>query len=634
MSGGLRNLEPMLMHPRLKRLLIGQTLPTSAHAEERLTKAEALAVLSSDALSSVAYATQESLLVLVVAGTSASVLGWSLPIALLIVVLLGIVVLSYRQTIKAYPRGGGSYIVSKDNLGLIPALLAGSSLMIDYVLTVAVSISAGVDNLTAAIPGLHPVSVALCLGFIGLIMWVNLRGIRDSGRMFMIPTYAFLGSIFLLIALGLFQQVTGQVTPIPPPPGTLPAGTESLSLFLILRAFAAGCTALTGVEAISDGVPAFKPPEWKNARLTLLSLGILLGIMFLGISYLAHLYQLVPDLSEKQTVLSMLGRQIFGPSWLGQAGYYFLVSLATPAILFLAANTSFADFPRLCYFLSRDGFLPRQLTMIGDRLVYSNGIILLSLAAAALIILFKGSTSALIPLYAVGVFISFTLSQAGMVHYWFKQRATGWRASATINGLGAIATLLVLIIIISTKFIQGAWMVVVTIPLIVWLFLSISRHYQYVADRLSIKELAPRSYIPLSRGEKITHPAIVAVGQLHRGTVEALDYARNIADQVVAVHVDVGTTDREQLRRQWSALESDIPLQILDSPYRSVITPILEFLNQYESQHLDAVTTVILPIFVPRRWWQGLLHNQTILFLNAALSANKSRVITTVRFYL
>ena len=389
---------------RLRQLVIGRSLPSSAHAEERLTKAAALAVLSSDALSSVAYATQESLIVLVAAGTSASILSWSVPIAIAIIILLTIVILSYRQTIRAYPDGGGSYIVARENLGIYPGLIAGGSLMIDYILTVAVSISAGVDNITSALPGLRPYIIEICLVFIFLITLANLRGVKESGRLFMVPTYAFVVSIFLMIGVGIYHQLTGQVVPAPPPVEAIPSGTETLGLFLILRAFAAGCTALTGVEAISDGVLAFRSPEWVNARQTLTLLGVILGGMFLGITYLANLYQVVPG--EHATVLSILGQSIFG---IGPI-YYFLVLFATPAILTLAANTSYADFPRLCYFLARDGYLPRQLSLLGDRLVYSNGILLLSICAGFLVVIFRGDTTAIIPLYAVGVFTSFNVS--------------------------------------------------------------------------------------------------------------------------------------------------------------------------------------------------------------------------------
>ena len=606
---------------RLKEFLLGKSLPTSAHAEERLSNAAALAVLSSDALSSVAYATEEILLVLVAAGSGT--LGLSLPIAIAIILLLVMVVLSYRQTIRAYPKGGGSYIVARENLGLYPGLVAGGSLMIDYILTVTVSISAGTAALTSAIPKLHGFTVELCLLFIFLLMLANLRGLRESGKLFMIPTYAFIVSIFVLIGLGLFKQAAGHVPSSYP---NLPV-KESLSLFFILRAFSAGCTALTGVEAISDGVLAFKQPEWKNARLTLLYLGAILGAMFIGITYLAHAYHVVPG--QKQTVLSLLGHNI-----LGNGPLYYFLQVATLFVLILAANTSFADFPRLCYFLARDGFLPRQLSLLGERLVYSNGIILLSLFAAVLIIIFEGEVSAIIPLYAVGVFTSFTLSQAGMVRRWFKERTSGWQASALMNGLGAISTAVVLGVIISTKFLGGAWIVVVAVPLLVSLFLAINRHYRFVAEEVSVRDLGPRGYIPRPKVEVSTHPAVVIIGQLNKGTVEALDYARSIADEIVGIHVDIGLTDHEKLQQQWQELEQDIPLVILESPYRSLISPICRFVSEFEADHPGVLSTIIIPAFVTRNWWEGLLHNQTAFFLKRALRAKKSRVVTTVRYYL
>ncbi|MFB2921517.1 MULTISPECIES: APC family permease [Aerosakkonema] len=612
----------MSFFSQLKRFLVGESLPTSAHDEERLSKAAALAVLSSDALSSVAYATEEILLVLVTAGSAALV--WSLPIAVAIVLLLGIVVLSYRQTIRAYPKGGGSYIVARENLGLIPGLVAGASLMIDYILTVTVSVSAGTAALTSAIPQLRSFTVELCLIFIFLIMVANLRGVRESGRLFMIPTYAFIFSIFILIGIGFYQQFTGQVPANYP---NIPA-KESVSLFFVLNAFSRGCTALTGVEAISDGVLAFKRPEWKNARLTLLYMGEILGIMFLGITLLANAYRIVPQ--EGETVVSLLGRQILGE----HHPFYYFIQIATLLILLLAANTSFADFPRLCYFLARDGFLPRQLALLGDRLVYSNGIYILSLFAAILIVVFKGQVNAIIPLYAVGVFTSFTLSQAGMVRHWFQEKTSGWRASALMNGIGAIATTVVLAVIVATKFLEGAWLVVVAIPLVVNLFLAIRRHYKYVAERLSIQGVAPRSYIRRPKAEVATHPAVVVVGQLNRGTIQALEYARSIADEIVAVHVDIGTTDREKLQRRWQQLEADIPLVIVDSPYRSVIRTLVDFVSDFEDKHPGVLSTVIIPSFVTANWWEGILHNQTAIFLKAALRAHKSRVVTTVRYYL
>ena len=613
----------MSLFSQIKQVLVGKSLPTSAHAEERLSNAEGLAVLSSDALSSVAYATEEILLVLVAAGSGALI--WSLPIAVTIVVLLVLVILSYRQTIRAYPKGGGSYIVARENLGILPGLVAGGSLMIDYILTVTVSISAGTAALTSAVPSLQPFTVELCLIFVFLLMLANLRGVKESGKIFMLPTYAFIVSILILIGIGLFQQSTG-AGDIPQTYPELPI-KEEVSLFFILRAFSAGCAALTGVEAISDGVLAFKEPEWKNARLTLLYLGVILGIMFIGITYLAHIYHIVPE--EGQTLVSLLARQI-----LGNGPLYFFIQVATLLILLLAANTSYADFPRLCYFLARDGFLPRQLSLLGDRLVYENGIILLSLFAAALLVIFRGNTNAIIPLYAVGVFTSFTLSQAGMVRHWYKERTAGWFPSAIMNGIGAVATLVVLCVIVTTKFLGGAWVVVVAIPLVVSLFLAIRRHYQYVASRLTLEGVPPRSYIPRPKTDVVTHPAIVVVGQLNRGTLEALDYARSIADEIVGIHVDVGTTDREKLQQRWEQLEGDIPLVILDSPYRLVVSPIVEFITDYEARHSSVLSTVIIPAFVPRNWWESILHNQTALFLKASLRSKKSRVITTVRYYL
>ncbi|PSM50359.1 amino acid permease [Chroococcidiopsis sp. CCALA 051] len=612
----------MSLYTRIKRSLLGKPLPTSAFAEERLSNAAGLAVLSSDALSSVAYATEEILLVLILAGSSA--LNLSLPIGGAILLLLTVVTLSYRQTIRAYPGGGGAYTVSRENLGLYPGLVAAAALAIDYVLTVTVSISAGVAALTSAIPFLSTFTIDLCLLAVFLVMLANLRGVRAAGNLLMLPTYGFIASIFLLVCLGLVQQLSGYV---PSAVATIPA-TEPLSLFLILRAFAAGCTALTGIEAISNGVMAFKPPEWKNARLTMLYMSAILGVMFTGITYLAHAYHIVP--TAGQTVVSLLGRQIFGNGLL-----YYITQATTLLILLLAANTSFADFPRLASLLARDGFLPRQLSILGDRLIYSNGILLLSLFAAFLIILFQGQTNAIIPLYAVGVFTSFTLSQIGMVLHWFNHQTPGWKPRATINGIGATVTAIVLGVIVVTKFLLGAWLVVVLIPLVVWLFLAIRSHYQTISDRLSIVGLEPHRY-PMLRTpcDTVTHPALVLVGQLHRGTLEALDYARSIADEIVAVHVDIGTTDRDSFQQQWQQLEADIPLAILDSPYRSVISPLSNFVSEFEAQHPDLFCTIVIPIFVTRHWWENLLHNQTAWFLKAALRVKRSRVVTFVGYYI
>jgi amino acid transporter len=613
----------MSFYVQIKKFLIGKSLPTSAHSEERLSNAAALAVLSSDALSSVAYATEEILKVLVLAGSA--VLGGSIWIALAIALLLVIITLSYQQTIRAYPSGGGAYIVAYENLGVYPGLVAAAALMIDYVLTVTVSIASGVENLTS-IPFFRPLehyTVELCLVFIFLIMLANMRGVKESGRIFMVPTYAFIVSVFIMLGVGLYNQVTGQIHTSPP----IIQATEPLGLFLILRAFSQGCSALTGIEAISNGVPAFKPPEWKNARLTMVYMVLILGSMFLGITYLTNLYHVVPNAGE--TVISQLARNILGNGIL-----YNFVQISTLFILLLAANTSYADFPRLSSLLAHDGFLPRQLSLLGERLVFSNGIILLSISAAILIIIFQGSLDRLISLYALGVFTSFTLSQAGMVRHWWKEKSPGWQPSALMNSLGAIATTIVLLVILRTKFIAGAWLVVVTIPFVVALFINIHRHYKYVAKRLSIKDVAPRSYIPRPKPEVVTHPAVVVVGELNRGTLEALDYARSIADEIVAVHVNIGSTDQDKLQEKWRQLESDIPLEIIDSPYRSLFEPLIDFVSEFEEGHSGVFTTVIIPTFITRNWWESILHNQTTLFLKNALRAKKSRVVTTVRYYL
>lgn len=615
----------MTSSSRLKQFLIGKSLPTSASTHERLNNFAALAVLSSDALSSVAYATEEILKVLVLTG-SAAILNTSIWVAGAIALLLLIITLSYQQTIRAYPSGGGAYIVAYDNLGVYPGLVAGASLMIDYVLTVTVSIASGVDALNSAVPQLLPFKVEICLLFIFLIMLANLRGLRESGRIFMLPTYAFILSVFILIIAGFYNQATGQVHPNTP---VLKAAVEPLSIFLILRAFSQGCTALTGVEAISNGVPAFKPPEWKNARTTMLYMGLILGSMFLGITHLANIYDVVPDPTGQQTVLSQLGHNI-----LGNGPLYYFLQFATLLILVLAANTSYADFPRLSSLLARDGYLPRQLSLLGERLVFSNGIILLSIFGAGLLIIFRGSVDALISLYALGVFTSFTLSQSGMVRHWFKERSPGWQPSAVMNGLGAITTAVVLLVILRTKFAAGAWIVVVAVPLLVFLFTAIHRHYQFVAAQVSIQDLPPRGYIPRPKAEVVTHPAVVIVGQLNKGTIEALDYARSIADEIVGVHVDIGSTDREKLQQQWQDLEPDIPLVVLESPYRELISPICKFISDYEAHHPGILSTIIITAFVTRNWWEGLLHNQTAFFLKRALRAKKSRVVTTVRYYL
>jgi len=606
-----------------RRILFGQPLATAAQAHERLTKVKALAVFSSDALSSVAYATEEILLVLVAAGAAA--LAGVLPISLAIIVLLAIVALSYRQTIHAYPNGGGSYIVAKDNLGDLPGLTAGSALMIDYVLTVAVSISSGVAAVTSALQALHPYALELALVALLFMVLVNLRGVRDSGTVFAAPTYLFIGSVFLLVGVGIVRVLTGSLAGHnlfqAAPPETIVTASKNLSIFLVLRAFASGCTAMTGVEAVSNGVPAFEPPESENAAKTLVGMAIVLGCMFLGIGVLAYHLGLVPN--DQETILSQLGHRIFlgGP-------LYYLLQAATFLILVLAANTSFADFPRLSSIMARDNFMPHQFTFRGDRLAFTNGILLLSVLAAALLVAFDANTDRLIPLYAVGVFLSFTLSQSGMVRHWIRLRGDHWRKSLMMNGAGALATGAVTLVIAGTKFVHGAWVVVALIPVLVALFYSIHGHYESVASEQKIDEL-PRP-LPVEHLGKV----LVPVAGLNRAVIRTLSYARAIAPDVTAVHVTDDLLSAELLRRDWEEWGAGVPLLILETPYRSFLGPFLTYIDALDERAPGSLVTVILPEFVPRHWWENLLHNQAALRLKIALLSRPNTVVTDVPYHL
>jgi amino acid transporter len=588
---------------------------------ERLSKVQALAVLSSDALSSVAYATEVILLVLVLAGSAALALSW--PIALAISVLLIIVAISYYQTVHAYPTGGGAYTVARKNLGTWPGLVAGAALLTDYVLTVAVSISAGVAAIISAFAILEPLRVELALIAIAFVTLVNLRGVRESGRVFAVPTYFFIVTTFLLILVGLVRWLFGN--PMPEVAGpTSPTAVQTLTVFLVLRAFASGCTAMTGVEAISNGVSVFKRPEADNAGKTLLWMAGILVSMFVGITLLVNQYGVVP--SEGETVVSQLARAVFGAS-----PFYYLVQAATALILLLAANTSYSDFPRLAMWIARDRYLPRQLANLGDRLVYANGILLLGGLAAVLVILFGARTHALIPLYAVGVFISFTLNQAGMVRRWLGLRSPGWRRSAFINGVGATATGVVLIIVTATKLVHGAWIVLLLLLALLLVFRTIHRHYQQVAEQLS---LAQRWPTPVRR-----HTVIVPVAGLHRGVVKAVQYAQILGGDLYVVTVEIDAHETEKLCTRWQKVLSEIPLEVLPSPYRSVIGPLLEFVDRFLKEEGDYVT-MVMPEFVPARWWHHLLHNETAWLLKLALLYGRRdwrgrfRVITDVPFYL
>ena len=601
---------------RLKRLLVGMPLPTAQARHERLGKATALAVFASDALSSVAYATEEILLVLIMAGTAA--LSYSLPIGFAIAVLIAIVVSSYRQTILAYPQGGGAYIVSKDNLGTLPGLVAAAALMIDYVLTVAVSVAAGIAAVTSAVPALFRYRVWLCVLGVAAIAIANLRGIRESGKIFAAPTYLFVASLFGLVVYGSLGAIFNFIGEAPYP--RHPPGLEGVGLFLILRAFAAGCAALTGVEAVSDGVPAFRPPEARNARIVLSGLGIILITLFLGITFLSNDFGIRPR--QDETVVSQLARHVFGT---GLA--YYEIQLVTMLILLLAANTSFADFPRLAFFLARDRYIPRQFGTQGDRLVFSNGIVILGGLAALLLVIFSGDTHALIPLYAVGVFISFTLSQSSMVRRWYRLRDEGWWWRATLNGVGAAVTGLVMLTIAVTKFAHGAWIVLLLIPTLVALFLAIHRHYNDVAAQLSLEDFAPPP--------PMTNTVLVLVGDLHKGIVRAVQYAQTLSPSAKGVYVETDPERTRRLEDRWGKWGLGAPLIVLNSPYRSILGPLNDYIEQLQRQGGDNhVVTIVLPEFIPARWWQQILHNQTALLIKGQMLFRKNVVVTDVPHHL
>ncbi len=600
---------------RLKRLFVGSPLPTAQSRHERLSRSTALAVFASDALSSVAYATEEILLVLVLAGTAA--LSYSIPISIAIAVLIAIVVSSYRQTIRAYPQGGGAYIVSKDNLGVPAGLVAGAALLIDYVLTVAVSVAAGIAALTSAVPALFPYRPWLCVAAVVGIAVANLRGLRESGKLFAAPTYLFIASLFALIAYG----GAGAVFDFLPeaPYQRHPPGLEGVGLFLFLRAFASGCTALTGVEAVSDGVPAFKPPEAHNARIVLTWLGVILIVLFMGITFLAYDFGIAPR--HEETVVSQLARHVFGGG-----AIYFEIQAVTMLILLLAANTSFADFPRLSFFLARDRFIPRQFATQGDRLVFSNGILILSGLAALLLVIFGGDTHALIPLYAVGVFLSFTLSQASMVRRWLRLKEEGWWWRWWLNAVGALVTGLVMITIAATKFTHGAWIVVLLIPTLVAVFVMVHRHYEEVAVQLSLDAFSPPP--------PMTNTVLVLVGDIHRGVIKAIQYAQTLSPNAKAVFVETDPERTRRLEEKWGRYGMGVPLIVLTSPYRSLLGPLTKYVDHLQNQGENHVVTIVLPEFIPARWWQLGLHNQTAFLIKGAMLFRKNVIVTDVPYHL
>ncbi|HEV2070316.1 MAG TPA: APC family permease [Acidimicrobiales bacterium] len=612
----------------LKRLLVGKPLPSSEESHQRLGKLVALAVFASDAISSTAYATEEILLQLVpLAGQQA--LEYLVPIALIVVVLLVIVITSYRQTLHAYPQGGGSYIVSRDNLGRTPSLVAGASLLVDYTLTVAVSVSAGVAAITSAFPDLRNQRVELCLAFLVLLVALNLRGVKESGRLFAAPTYVYLLTLGSLLAVGLLRSYTGDLTALEPNPAALDELTRGgalltgITAMALMRAFSSGAVALSGIEAISNGVPAFRKPEPKNASATLVAMGVILASFFFGISVLAH--RLRPTVEEGgETLLSIMAGAVFG----GESVLYFALQAATAAILILAANTAFNAFPSLSSILARDGYLPRQLYNRGDRLVFSNGVLLLATAAGLLIVVFGGITTALIPLYAVGVFTGFTLSQSGMVRHHLRVKDRGWRRNTAVNALGALATFAVLAVVVVSKFTIGAWIPAVVIPVIVFLLVAIHRHYQRVAALLHV----PEGYRPLPH----THTVVVLVGTIHQGVLAALTYASSLApDRLIALSVVSSPEESEAIADQWQRHQlEDIQLERRYSPYRELTQPVLKYLDELDAAYENDIITVVVPEFVLGRWWEQFLHNQSALMLKGRLLFRRNTVVTSVPFHL
>ena len=607
----------------VKRLLIGRPLSSREFEQQRLPKRLALGVFSTDAIASTAFATQEILVVLVPAAGMAA-LGYLVPISLLVVALLVIVVLSYRQTLYAYPNGGGSYIVSRENLGTNPSLVAAASLLVDYTLTVSVSVAAGVAAITSAIAALRGYEVELAVALIVLIAVGNLRGVRESGRLFAPPTYVYVSVMTLLVVWGLFRTFTGDLQPLPVNHAQLAhfTGGETMlggvTFFLLMRAFSSGAVALSGVEAISNGVQAFRKPESRNAAITLMWTGFILGSLFTGIAVLAD--QLRPTLSENETILSQMGHAVFG----GGGPLYIVLQASTAAILTLSANTAYADFPRLSGIIAGDGFMPRQLANRGDRLVLSNGILVLSIAAGGLVIGFGASVSSLIPLFAVGLFTAFTLSQAGMVVHHWRLREPRWRAGLVINGVGALATTLVTAVILVSKFTEGAWIPALVIPLLVLLFKGIHHHYATVGRAMRVE---PGIKLP-----DIQHTVVVLVGpKVHIGVIQALAYARSLRpDFLHAVSVAFDADQANRIREQWERFDFDIPLDVVDSPYREINEPVLEYLDDIDARWSSDVVTVIIPELVVRHWWQQLLHNQTALWLKVRLLFREGTVVTSV----
>ncbi|CBE67489.1 MAG: APC family permease [Candidatus Methylomirabilis oxygeniifera] len=623
--------------PSWRTWLFGRPLQSADAPHQTIGKTVGLAVFASDALSSTAYATDEILFVLAAVGIAA--FAYALPISLAIVALLTILTLSYEQTIHAYPGGGGAYIVARDNLGELPAQTAGAALLTDYILTVSVSVASGVAQLTSAYPFLIPYRVVLSVGFILFIMLINLRGVRESGVTFSIPTYFFLAMMFSTVGIGFYRYMTGSLDAVVNPPSLRAPEMASVSLFLILHAFSNGTTAVTGVEAISNGITAFKEPRSRNAGMTLIWMSAVLGTLFLGITFLAVKVGALP--SEQETVISQLARTVFQ----GQGLLYLATIAGTTLILVMAANTAFADFPRLSALQAGDGFLPRQLTYRGSRLVFSRGIVALALIASLLIVLFQASVTALIPLYAIGVFLSFTLSQAGMARRWWKvgRLAPGqevqergstlrydprWALKMGINGFGSFCTAVVMLVFTITKFRDGAWIVALLVPAMVVVFWAIHHHYRDLAAHLSLEDFGPPQR--MSR-----HRVIMPISGVHRGTVAALRYARSLSDDITAVYVSMDPAEAERVRSKWEWWGEGVRLMVLHSPYRLFLEPLVGYIEEIAAQRQPNETiTIVVPQFVPRRRWHNLMHTQAAMWLRMALLFKRGVVVTNVPYQL
>ena len=614
--------------------LIGRPLPTADAPHQTVSKLVGLAVFGADALSSIAYAPQETLVILAAGGTQA--FGYAFPISLVITALLAIVSVSYLQTILAYPSGGGAYTVVKENLGVPAALVAGAALLMDYILLAAVTVSSGVAQIVSAFPDLYPFRVWLSIGLLGLIAVANLRGVKESGNIFALPTYFFLSMTSLTVAVGFIRYFSGTLGTVTDPPPLETLHVEPVTLFLLLRAFSNGTTALTGVEVIANGVRSFREPRTHNAIVTMIWMSTILGVLFLGIVYLLREIGAVP--SEIETVISQLARAVFGTRGL----LYLGTIAATTIILILATNTAFAGFPTLGAIIAADGYMPRQLTYRGSRLVFSRGILTLTAIASFLIIIFNASVTALIPLWAVGVFLSFTLSQAGMARHWWNNRRppnnqlsaekrlhpydAGWRWKLAINGLGAVTTAVVTLIFAITKFLDGAWIIVLLLPLMVLSFYAIHGHYVSLAQDLSLEHYGEPP--PAQR-----HRVLIPVSTIHRGTLEALDYALSLSDDVTAVYISVDPEQKAALERKWDWWGKGVRLLVIESPYRTFLEPFLEYIDQLSMllQPKERLT-IVVPQFTPKHWWHNLLHTQTAFWLRFALLNKKGIVITEVPY--